>query len=151
MPLLTNELAVLRAIRLHADSQFCFSLRAVPHDALNHEFRELIRRGYIRKKSSVLYQITDKGLDALHLSAVNDELEEKRVQQLAQQTADDRAYAEEQDRAHDAKVESNQRKQFAHDFKVAAFSIAGTLFVEHFGVVLDFISKIIEKVSAFLH
>ena len=149
--MLTNEVAVLRSIRLHTDSQLFFSIRAVPQDALNHEFRELIRRGYIKKESAVLYQITDKGLDALHLADVNDELEEKRVQQLAQQAADDRAYAEEQERAHDAKVESNQRKQFAHDFKVAAFSIAGTLLVEHFDVVLDFICEVIEKVSAFLH
>ena len=151
MELTSNELRTLRIAHHHADLSSTFSVQVIPHEFLNVEFRSLQRLGCVAKVTGVFYKITPAGLDALHQAALAAEQEHQRIQQLSKQVADDRAYAERQKLTHDAKVAADQRKQYAHDFKVAAFSIAGALLVEHFGVVVDFISKVVEYVSSLLH
>ena len=147
MDLTTNELSLLRLIRRHVNDIYQFDLSCVPADSLNLEFLALQERKYVKQLSGTLYLLAVKARDALHQAALADE----RSEQLAKQAANDRAYAESQKRADEAKAAANQRKQYAHDFKVATFSIAGTLLVEHFGVVADFFSKVVEYVSALFH
>lgn len=85
------------------------------------------------------YRINEAGRERLRL-------EDQRIQELSDQAAQ----KEEEARANDAKMKIDRKKQFRHDFAVAAFSIALTLLVEHFENVVDFALLIVEKAMAML-
>lgn len=76
---------------------------------------------------------------------------EDAAKQAADQKAEARAQQEERDRANAFNAAKNKRKQFRHDFMVAAFSVALTLLIEHVDDVVAFFQKIFAVIASLFH
>lgn len=95
-----------------------------------------------------LHELTDERKSAYQFKITPDGYNEYiRLKQMR----DERAKQEEAQRAKDAQVALDKKQDRRHDFKVAAFGGAVTLFVEHFGRVVDCIEVIIEKILLLFH
>ena len=125
MPLRTDELAVLRTIRHHVDSQYNFPIQAVPIRALHLEFRALRERGYVEKISSTQFQITQKGREALHAAALADEQTQQLLHQREQEMAEQRAYEDAKSCEERAHLHQQTKEQFRHDWRITAVNLLG--------------------------
>lgn len=72
------------------------------------------------------------------------------AQEAAKQKADEQAQQAEKDASDRAQVLSDKKKDYRHDFAVAAFGSAFTLFIEHVGDIIDFIEISVEKILTLL-
>lgn len=145
-----DELDCLRICRRNADDLYRFSLSCVPKLYLNTVLRALRERGYVERNSGIMYQITPKGREALHQAALAAEHAEQLAKHAAEQQAQEHAAKcadVASDRAHAIR---EKKKDYRHDFAVAAFSSAVTLFLEHIGDVIDFIKVSVEKLLTLL-
>ena len=61
------------------------------------------------------------------------------LDQEAQERADQRAAAEREKRADKSQAVVDRKQKLRHDYKVAAFTVILTLFVEHIGDILNFV------------
>lgn len=103
--------------------------------------RELRRRELIFVNSLLdedFYRLTPAGESAL--ASFNEACDKARHDQ-AQKRAEDAAKRE-SDRA---QVLADKKRDYRHDFKVAAFTVVLTLLVEHFGKIIDFVKFLIGK------
>ena len=93
---------------------------------------------YYKAKEAIA--ISDKG--NFLLSA-----EERRRKELADQDAQKAA----EKRANDQKAVMDKKQSFRHDFHVAAFSVALTLFLEHIDDIVDFVKTVFKGIALLFH
>lgn len=111
--------------------------------------RTLVIRGYVERdvvyldhnifKPVYVYTVTDAGRLAL-------QAHEDMVKKEAQRKTD----ADRKEAAQDAKAAINRKKQFHHDFKVAAFTVILTLCLEHIGDIFEFVNHVLEYIRRFV-
>lgn len=145
-----DELDCLRICRRHVNYRYEFPVSCIPSQYLNTVRIALIERGYIRKASAAVYEITKKGREALHQAALAAERAEQLAKHAAEQQAQEHAAKcadIASDRAHAIR---EKKKDYRHDFAVAAFGSAVALFLEHIGDVIDFIKVSVEKILTLL-
>lgn len=70
-------------------------------------------------------------------------------EQLAQQMADQKAQAAREKEANEAKAVLDKKKDYCHDFKVAAFTVILTLSIEHITEIINFIKDALKAVGLF--
>lgn len=68
---------------------------------------------------------------------------QKELEELRKQVADYDAKEDQRHREEAANSEKRAKKDYRHDFKVAAFSVAFTLLLEHIQAIIEFIYKLI--------
>lgn len=72
------------------------------------------------------------------------------LDELKKKASENRAAKEEQAYADRAQILADKKHDRRHDFFVAAFSVAATLFAEHIGDIIDFSKVTAEKVLVLL-
>lgn len=92
------------------------------------------------------YRLTAKGIEALR----QEDVRLAAAEQAAEDHAREQAQQAEKDSSDRAQVLSDKKKDYRHDFAVAAFGAAVTLFVEHIGDIIDFSKVTVEKVLLLL-
>lgn len=70
-------------------------------------------------------------------------------EQRRQQVADQKAEAAREKAANDAKAVLDKKKSRRHDFKVAAFTVILTLFLEHISEIVNFIKAAFRAIGLF--
>lgn len=68
---------------------------------------------------------------------------QKELEELRKQVADYEAKEDKRHRAEAVEARIKEKKNFRHDFKVAAFSGALALFLEHIQAIIEFFYKLI--------
>lgn len=84
----------------------------------------------------IAWRITVKGRD--YLSACEQQLDQQRQQKAELQA---------KERVQRAQALLDKKHEFRHDFKVAAFTVAATLFLEHLPDVLKLLHRVLEMLG----
>lgn len=120
-----DELDCLRICRRHVNYRYEFPVSCIPSQYLNTVRLALIERGYIRKASAILYEITLKGREALHQAFLLDEEAEKARQQREKDVAEQRAYEDAKSCEERAHLHQQTKEQFRHDWRITAVNLLG--------------------------
>lgn len=144
-----NEIRILAYLKLHGptfavdfddeDYGWCLSLKDKKLVVIELPNPNFLYQLSPEQQMQYQVKITSLGVDqlALHQERLHDKIEED-------------SKREEERRADDAKAVENKKKDYRHDFCVAAFGGAVTLFIEHLGDVIHFVDVLLDEIWIFL-
>ena len=128
---------------LYIQKNICIFDDDIPSWISDIRLDSLVKKGYVgvgSSKGRYFYGLQPDGLDALAEDQLSKEkMRKQRTRQKNQREADARQQM------------LNKKQELRNQFIVAAFSVALTLLVEHFGDVVDFASNAVKTIFALFH
>lgn len=149
MDLTKDELRILAYLKLHwttfvadlddEDYGWCLSLKEKKLVAIELPDPNFLYQLSPEKQNQYQVKITSEGLNQLALH-----------QERLQNKEEADAKREEERRADNAKAVKDKKKDYRHDFLVAAFGGAVTLLFEHRGDIIHFVNVLLDQIWIFL-
>ncbi|MBR2798932.1 MAG: hypothetical protein IKE17_14495 [Clostridia bacterium] len=145
MPELKTDLDILDFISKQPDRKAgSMEIKAFIGDNASRRLNEMIRNRLVRCEPHWM----DERLPDYYVDAKGEDLLATH-EQRRQQVADQKAEAAREKAANDAKAVLDKKKSHRHDFKVAAFTVILTLFLEHISEIVNFIKAVFKAIGLF--